>query len=241
MTKPVWIRLSSGRAIDLTNPDLSAIDIWADLAMTLSGIVRFGGHAEDNRQAANVPHPIYSVAQHCVVGADALLEETSSPTAALAFLVHDAHEALLGDIASPVSAALDVALGALLTRMVGEDTLRSIRAALGAGPLAIAIRGTKRTLDREIHKLCGLPDVLPDHIARAVKEMDVRMLDTEQRQILGPTLTEPFDQVWPPEVLAARPVRLRGELKPWPRGRAAAEWYRRFEAWRIQRAMINAA
>lgn len=237
MTKPIWKQISSGRAIDLRNPDLSAIDIWADLAMPLAGIARYDAHGEDNRLTADVPHPIFSAAQHQVIGADALLAETSNVTLALAFLVHDAHEAFLGDITTPAAGMLEAALAVVLTRAVGAETLAAIRAALGSGPLAVAITGAKRTLDRELRKLCGLPNDLPEAVEKAVKEMDARMLDTERRQILGPTLTEPFDAIWPPAVLAARPVRLRGKLCPWSRNRAAAEWYRRFEAWRIDRAV----
>lgn len=232
---PIWKQLSSGRAVDLAAPDLSAIDVWADLAMPLAGLARFDAHGEDNRLGATVPHPIYSVAQHCVVGADALLAETSSVTIALAFLMHDAHEVLLGDITTPAAWMLEAALACVLTRAIGADTLAAIRAALGAGPLSVAITGAKRTLDRELRKLCGLPPDLPAVIAAAVKDMDLRMLDVERRLILGEMLVEPFDAIWSPAVRAARPVRLRGDLRPWTRGRAATEWFRRFEAWSIRR------
>ncbi len=237
MTAPIWKQLSSGRAIDLARPNLSAIDIWADLAAPLSGIARFDAHADDNKLVSAAAVPTYSVAQHCVVGAEALLAETSNITLALAFLMHDAHEAFFGDFTTPAAKMLEAAMAVLLGRHIGPEALVILRKALaGRGPVSVAIEGCKATLDRELRKLCGLPETLPRHIEDAVKEMDIRMLDTERRQILGDVLTEPYDAIWPPEVLAARAVRTRGELRPWTRSRAAAEWYRRFEQWRIQPA-----
>lgn len=234
MTTPIWLMTSSGRAVDLAKPNLSAIDIWADLAMPLAGIARFVAHADDNKLVESLPHNAYSVAQHQVVGADALLEETDDVTLALAFLMHDAHEFAFGDFTTPAAKMLEATMALLLARHIGPEALVALRKSLsGRGPVSVAIDGCKRTLDRELRKLCGLPEVLPPHIEAAVKEMDARMLDTERRQILGPVLTEPYDAIWPAAVLAARPVRIRGELRPWTRNRAAAEWYRRFEAWRI--------
>ena len=75
----------------LTDEDSSQVDP-IDLAHSLSLINRFNGHTK---------FP-YSVAQHSLLGAKWMLESGESSTYALYFLLHDAHEAYLGDITRPV-------------------------------------------------------------------------------------------------------------------------------------------
>ena len=88
-----WKQSRSGLAIDLVQPDLSKIDLRVDVAIPLSLINRFDGHA-----SVSAWHG-YSVAQHCCLGASAILHETGGDTdAALHFLLHDAHEVFSGDI-----------------------------------------------------------------------------------------------------------------------------------------------
>ena len=75
----------SGRKVDLLTPDWREIDI-EDVARGLSLINRFGGQS---RRA-------FSVAQHSLVVA-----ELAKPHLRLAALLHDAHEALIGDWLRP--------------------------------------------------------------------------------------------------------------------------------------------
>ena len=79
--------------IDLLNPKESDVNIFF-IAQTLSRIPRFNGLTGD--------YGTYSVAQHCVIGADAMYKATGDKELALSFLLHDAHEAFLGDITRPV-------------------------------------------------------------------------------------------------------------------------------------------
>lgn len=222
---------STGLAINLAEPDLSMIDIEKDIAGPLSRLARFGGHRVEVPGEA-LPHP-YTVAQHCVVGADALLEETGDVVAALAFLLHDAHEALIGDITTPVKDALAHYVDVALRVVYGTDRDQA-HAALGTSLFEAALAEFKRSIDRRIHRLVGLPETLPQGLAETVKTMDLRMLDLERRQILGPTTSAPYDDIWCRTVRKAAPVRIRGRLTPWPRKKAAAEWMRRFDAWRIR-------
>lgn len=226
-------QLRSGRVIDLARPDLTGIDIAAEIAQPLARLARWTGHTIDADQKLTG----YSVAQHCVVGADALAAETGCTTHALLFLLHDAHEALIGDIPPPVVAALDEYMEQVLRVAFGETAAGDLRLRLGAGAVPTAVAGLKRRIDEEIHRLAGLPPVnmVPRAIRDAVAEMDRRMLDVERRQLLGPTRGMRLDDVWPASVLKARPVRLHGgPLTPWPPKKAAAEWMRRFELWRIR-------
>jgi 5'-deoxynucleotidase YfbR-like HD superfamily hydrolase len=99
------IRTYTGRNVPLSYPTWRDIDI-RDIARSHSLVNRFTGHTK---------RP-YSVAEHVVVGSYLV-----APAFALAFLLHDAHEAYIGDISSPlkrllrgvadVSRQFDVAIG----------------------------------------------------------------------------------------------------------------------------------
>lgn len=220
---------STGLAIDLAEPDLSMIDIEKDIAGPLSRLVRFGGHRVEVPVEA-LPHP-YTVAQHCVVGADALFEETGDVVAALAFLLHDAHEALIGDLTTPAALALEHWAEVAMLIAGGPEFARATRSALGTGVVRAGLDGLKTSLDTQIHRLAGLPHPLPAPIARAVREMDERMLDLERRLILGQRLRNAtVDELWG-AVAKAKPVRIRGGLTPWTQRQARTEWMRRWTMW----------
>lgn len=217
------------RAIDLDAPDLDAVDIAEAIAVPLARLARFAG--QTGGTAAARP---WSVAQHCVVGADAVWEETRSSAASLAFLVHDAHEALIGDITSPAVRALDSHVETVLAVALGNEAAGRVRAAFAGGAVEIALAGLKGAIDGRIHRAVGLPMVLPHRLETVVADMDRRMLDLERRQILGPRLrNRTVREVWPAAVLDARPVRIRGRLTPWAAGRAAAQWLDRLARWRL--------
>jgi hypothetical protein len=81
-----WIQTSTGLAYDLKNPQQEQIDIF-DIAHALAAINRFTGHTR---------HP-YSVAMHSV-----LVSRMVAPEFAFEGLMHDAHEAYVGDMTSPL-------------------------------------------------------------------------------------------------------------------------------------------
>lgn len=80
------VLVRSGVLVDLYNPDPETIR-WDDIAHTLSGACRFNGHTRR----------FYSVAEHSVRVSFGVPEED-----ALWGLIHDAAEAYIGDIVSPV-------------------------------------------------------------------------------------------------------------------------------------------
>lgn len=104
-----WMETASGRKILLGRPpDPAEIDL-EDIAHSLSRQCRFAGHTLGH----------YSVAEHSV-----LVSFAAPAFVALEALMHDAHEAYIGDITSPVKAALRglddgivFSLGALEDRM----------------------------------------------------------------------------------------------------------------------------
>jgi hypothetical protein len=82
----------SGIAFDPTNPTPEMIDI-KDVAHALSRICRFGGHMHAPKGSAGM----YTVAQHSTFVAD-----FCPPELKLTGLLHDAAEAYIGDIITPV-------------------------------------------------------------------------------------------------------------------------------------------
>ncbi|WP_297388852.1 hypothetical protein [Acidiferrobacter sp.] len=81
-----WITTYSGARFDFAAPCLEDIHI-ADIAHALSRICRFTGHTRR----------FYSVAQHSV-----LVSRIVPPEHALAGLLHDAHKAYVGNVATPL-------------------------------------------------------------------------------------------------------------------------------------------
>ena len=85
-----WILTHSGRHVELTNPDPEEIDI-VDIAVGLSRECRFTGQCRG----------FYSVAQHSVLASRIVSEEF-----ALEALLHDATEAFIKDLPSPLKGLL---------------------------------------------------------------------------------------------------------------------------------------
>lgn len=78
---------------DVTRPDLSGVTIH-DIAWTLARICRYGGHLR-------LGVDFYSVAQHSVI-----VSRLVPPELALTGLLHDAAEAVLGDMIRPIKILL---------------------------------------------------------------------------------------------------------------------------------------
>lgn len=91
----VSMETNDGREINLLDPQPSAISIDS-IANALSMQTRFNGHITR----------FYSVAEHSVLVSDLLLRGTGSYRLALAGLLHDASEAYMGDLISPVKHAM---------------------------------------------------------------------------------------------------------------------------------------
>lgn len=80
-----WLLTSGARKFDLRNPRAQDVDPH-EIAHSLGNLCRFTGHTFTH----------YSVAQHCLLVADLVPAEHR-----LAGLLHDAHEAYIGDISTP--------------------------------------------------------------------------------------------------------------------------------------------
>jgi hypothetical protein len=209
----IHARLASGRLVDLLALPRD-IDFAAEIAAPLARVARFAGQC-----------PLfYSVAEHCVRGADAILAEKQAPAyvairAAFAFLLHEDHEALAGDLTRPfveLVAALEIGdLG-------GKASDLRIRA---------AIDRAKKYISAAVHTQAGLAWPLSREVADLVKEMDNRMLAEEQRRLWpGPSEPDPAVAHLPPVEIPE--WRTTGEVSCWSPARAAGEWMTRFNKWR---------
>lgn len=169
MSAATILTLANGKGIDLTDPDPD-IDFTV-LAEHLAKVKRFNGAT---------PGIEYSVAQHSVMGADAAFTDTGSIELAGYFLLHDGHEAFLGDDTTPKK------------RAIAEIAYRNF------GILSAEIMASFRVLedqfDERIHRAAGLAWPMPDTMKAAVKSYDLVMFVTEWRDLMRGTKHPNWDE-----------------------------------------------
>jgi hypothetical protein len=125
VTRNAWIQTATGVAFDLLAPRSEDVRT-ADLCRALAWIMRYTGHAGG-----------YSVAAHSIfVGRLVARRHPKERELHLAALLHDAHEAYVGDLSSPVKAALDqvTAGGATAYRRLDRDTQAAVMRRYGVDP-----------------------------------------------------------------------------------------------------------
>ena len=173
--RPLFVMTASGTAVSLSNPDPNAISI-RDIAAHLSKQCRFNGATGS----------FYSVAQHSVIVADACAKK--GPEVQLYALLHDAHEAYLGDIARPVKQML-------------EDMLEY-------NPL----RDLESIFDRAIYGAFGLSWPIPPIVLEMIAAADEAALATEFRDLM-PELPKDYPLAKPlPKAITPLPWHRAEEL-----------------------------
>jgi len=140
------IRTASGALVDLMNPQPSDID-FRDIAHALSQICRFTGHTAF----------FYSVGQHSLQMVD-IVSRQAEPYA----LLHDAHEAFVNDLASPLKRAM-------------------VKKADDGANAYLAIR---ESFDAAIFIAAGLQYPMPTEIRDEIKEADALLLAAEQIKLM---------------------------------------------------------
>lgn len=110
-----WIHTHTGVAWDLARPLAEKVSM-DDIAHALSQINRFNGHGK---------FPL-SVAEHSVHVCRMVHKRTLSAEAARVALFHDAHEAYVGDIVTPMKNMLGEAY-----RSIERGNLRAVMEAIG--------------------------------------------------------------------------------------------------------------
>lgn len=171
-----WLPDVTGRAIDLVEPQPEQVD-FAAIAHALSHVNRYGGNGDQP----------CSVALHTLIGLDLCPEPLKAH-----WLLHDCHEARLGDIATPVQEALAAVADAARPGF-GEIVRRTIV-------------DFKRRHDAVIHAAAGVP--LPNASQREeIKALDRRCLATEHRDFHRPS-----ERAWSHEVDGIAPAK---HLRKW--------------------------
>ncbi|WP_051678670.1 hypothetical protein [Xanthobacter sp. 91] len=202
----IWMQTGTGRAFDLMAPTPGMVDLEHDVAEALAREPRFGGHVRSGP---------YSVAQHCVLGADTIIAETGSIDTARAFLLHDAKEAYIKDQMTPLKQAFAAHVGEVVAADQGLDH----RGGYGHGLFLQALAAMESKIDAAIHEAAGHPWPLPPDIAARVRQWDLAMLAAERRDLL----CKP-PKPWHPSVERVPPPARLGRIKVWPWPKAADEW-----------------
>lgn len=91
-----WIQISNGAEYDFDTGTITGTFTVESVAYPLSGLNRFGRHTTED----------WTVALHSCCVANTIYRITNSKVAAFAGLMHDAHEAIFGDIVTPFARAL---------------------------------------------------------------------------------------------------------------------------------------
>lgn len=160
MMRSTILTTASGRNVDLLAPTASDID-FADIAEQL---------AKENRYNGATPDIAYSVAQHLVIGADAIFDTTKDAKATAYFLLHDAPEAYLKDDTTPKKRALAT---------IAETQFGALASSIMQAFDALTARW-----DIAIHAAAGLPWPMPGEIENLVHAYDKTMLVTEWRDMM---------------------------------------------------------
>ncbi|MGQ0567408.1 MAG: HD domain-containing protein [Gemmobacter sp.] len=170
-----WQRMLSGRRLDLLDPTPLDIEI-EDIAHGLAFVARWNGQT-----IGDWP---YSVAEHSLLVEDIFARTNPGQPARwrLAALLHDAPEYVIGDMISPVKAAVGPGYGALDERLTAA-----------------------------VHLRFGLPAVLPAPVKKAIKAADKVSAWMEATQIAGFTMAEAdkFFGHCPRDLIRGLEIRLR--------------------------------
>jgi uncharacterized protein len=144
-----WQRMLSGRRLDLLDPTPMDIEI-EDIAHGLAFVARWNGQTQGDWP--------YSVAEHSLLVEEIFARQNPGIAVKwrLAALLHDAPEYVIGDMISPVKAAVGPGYGELDTRLAAA-----------------------------VHLRFGLPATLPMTVKKAIKAADKVSAWLEAVQIAG--------------------------------------------------------
>jgi len=206
MSASTILTLANGKGLDLLEPKIELSDFDA-LAEHLAKEKRFNGAT---------PGAEYSVAEHCCLGADAILAQSGQAfphgfvlAGAGYFLVHDLHEALWKDDTTPKKRAI-AEIAQQHFGILAEHIRQSFDLAV-------------YRLDVAIHQAAGLQWPPPADLIALIKHFDKILFVTEWRDLMG-NRKHPD---WPPYANIEPLPETIG--KPWTWQVAKQAWARRAE------------
>lgn len=161
-----WTQTMNGTKWSLTDPRANNVNFY-EIARALSVLPRFNGHTN---------HPtnrVYSVAEHSVRVHDLMAQWGEPDYACFWGLLHDAHEAYIGDITTPVKAAL---IG------LSEEAREGAGAAVRNALRELAVRHDKAIFDAAglAPKLLNQSATEIKRVAARVKHADTHLLVAEK-------------------------------------------------------------
>lgn len=148
-----WQRMLSGRRLDLLDPTPMDIEI-ADIAHGLAFVARWNGQTKGDWP--------YSVAEHSLLVEDLFgrLDPSAPPKWRLAALLHDGPEYVIGDMISPVKAAVGAEYGALDARLAAAIHIRfGLPASLPAPVKALIKQADRISAWIEATRIAGFTEV----------------------------------------------------------------------------------
>ena len=185
-----WKQLVGGRPFDWGGK----VDMTpADVATVLAKLARFTGHTRADADP-------YSVAQHSMLVSELMRRNGYSPNAQLAGLIHDAHEAILGDMSTPLKGELRESLG---------------------GAFVDAWASLEKHVDAEMCRIFGLRFGLFEACKPAIRKFDLIALEAERMAYM-----DPCEREWGTPKLPSE-CAFPG-AQPWPWRHARDEFAGRF-------------
>lgn len=154
------LTMANGKGIDLFDPKASDID-FAVVAEHLAKECRYNGAT---------PGVFYSVAEHSVRGAKAILAHNLDSRLAAYFLVHDCHEGFLKDDTTPKK------------RLIADIAAQSFGGL--AEPVLTAFDLATYRFDQAIHDAARLAWPPESGMVAAIKRWDLIMFVTEWRDLM---------------------------------------------------------
>lgn len=179
MTGSPWSQTVSGTAVDLLAPTRDQIRL-GDIAHSLARIARYNGHTcgPDIWSVADHSLLVLRIVEHNVPHASVQLR--------LAALLHDAHEAYIGDITSPMKDAIRQALSiAMRIQEISEWKQDQIREAVTPNIAA--------NIQAQIHAQFGLPWPLAPEWTDVIHAADMMALSIERHDLMAPC-----ERAWDP-------------------------------------------
>ncbi|MBD3763796.1 MAG: HD domain-containing protein [Rhodobacterales bacterium] len=169
-----WQRMLSGRRLDLLDPTPVDIEV-EDIAHGLAFVARWNGQTRGDWP--------YSVAEHSLLVEDLFTRMNPAQPAKwrLAALLHDAPEYVIGDMISPVKAAVGAAYADLDARLAAAVHIRFGLPAAIPAPVKRAIKAADRVSAwMEAVRIAGFAEPEADRLfgrpsAALIADLEIRL------------------------------------------------------------------